>query len=415
MLRLFRRKSVDIPVRTFSGWLKCHKPSPDDPISSFLLAHAFPTFVGSDEPPAPSTLHRAAADASRELGFNFLDTSSDKPRRRFAGDLGGLQTLDRGRYYTVCKDANGSDGGTLANELNSYTRPDITGFAYCIPNESSSHISFYASDAPNRASSVVAKAKELEQLSQKAWNLSATLSCNVANVTIEGVLDLRYEDARDWLFQEFGNGCNQWLDYRGGKIPRHEGFWRLFPTVMDWRAGGNEFTDLLGCYCISKGISALIFPSARSNVQVQFESGRLIDFEGWNLVDWRQAPAVVKRELVWLTNWNPPLEGGVRVVAAPHDSKYRGSFRVEFNEQHHMWILHLLFLLGILRQNDDTGLQFAYRWHSGRMWRSGRNCYEAECISCGDKTVFEGVLHVMPHACPVCGFKDIEVPRPTLP
>ena len=412
MFGLFKTKRTIVPpVRTFTGWLKCHRPTREDPTSEFVLANAFPTFAGSETPPPLSPIQKAGFDVARELGIQIVDVSSGKPRRRFAGDIAGLRTLDRGCYYSVCRNGQGSDRGTLAHELNSYLKPDETGFAFCLPGDDSQNVVFYAADAPDCPSRIVAKAKELQYVRKEKRQFKATLSCKVDEVTIENVLDLRYEDARDWLFKTFGNGDGDWLEYRGRPIPQDVGFWGIFSTLMDIRAGGNDFTDIVASCLISKGVAALIFPSARSNAHVHFENGQLVDCSGWNLVDWRNAPSPVKRKLVWLTDWNPPPAGGVRVRIAPHNSKFRGSFTVENIEEHHRWMLHVIFLFGIFERHGDTGQQFAYRWHSGRMF-SPKKAYEAQCAKCNEKTLFEKLaLQDMPPSCPACGFDQIELPR----
>jgi hypothetical protein len=132
------------------------------------------------------------------------------------------------------------------------------------------------------------------------------------------------------------------------------------------------------------------------------------------LVDWRNAPAPIKRQLIWVTDWNPPLEGGVRVRVPPDRPEFareRGSFRVNFNEAYHRWLLHLSLLLGIVSKTVDSGTQRAYRWHSGRLFTDPHRGFEAQCLACGDRTEWR-VLYIMPHACPACGFDEIVLPGP---
>src|SRR5689334_18799859 len=94
-----------IPLSAFRGWLKQVSPLQLNSLGQLALTEAFPFFAGT----APS------ADELKRLQKQAQDFHIDVlyrrkgPKRRFEGD----ESLPRGRYYSVCSDAEGTDGGTL--------------------------------------------------------------------------------------------------------------------------------------------------------------------------------------------------------------------------------------------------------------------------------------------------------------
>jgi hypothetical protein len=259
---------------------------------------------------------------------------------------------------------------------------------------------------PSRPLALARKAGLIDTSTHKAtFELASTVEWR----EIDRVLDLRRPEARQFLFQKFGNGDGDWVDYSGRPVPEATGFHGLLSTLMDRNAGGNTLTDQIAGYLRTMGTSALIFPSARSNVLVSWKNSEMIGFRGWNLVDWSGETAPPKKSLKWITDWNPPLDGGVRIVVAPEDSPYRGSFRVENNEEHHLWLLHLLMVFGVAERKPDTGWITGYRWHAGRMLSSGPR-YLARCLSCSDETDCGSTLGSLPHQCPKCGHREVSVP-----
>src|SRR5438270_7463862 len=77
----------------------------------------------------------------RELTFRRFGNIGDQMQsdlssaRRFAGD----RSLARGRYFTVCKDVNGNDDGTLVRELCAYNDPLKSGIVTVIDPTSPDH------------------------------------------------------------------------------------------------------------------------------------------------------------------------------------------------------------------------------------------------------------------------------------
>jgi hypothetical protein len=64
----------------------------------------------------------------------------------------------------------------------------------------------------------------------------------------------------------------------------------MLPTLVGPGLGGSEATSLIGSYLRTHGVQALIYPSARFNTWVQVQDGVPVDYGGWNLVDYRNAP-----------------------------------------------------------------------------------------------------------------------------
>lgn len=63
----------------------------------------------------------------------------------------------------------------------------------------------------------------------------------------------------------------------------------MLPTLVSQDLGGTLGTDVIGAYLRSVGAEALIYPSARCNVEVEIRDKQLAGFHGWNLVDYRDA------------------------------------------------------------------------------------------------------------------------------
>jgi hypothetical protein len=407
------RSEIDseIPFVTFEGWLKNHVPKDRDEVGALLFGHTFGVFSDSGEKPTLDPINAMALKAAQERGFQTFDTSSARPRRRLAGDWAGLRLLSRGRYYTVCLDQGGNDGETLPNELNSYVNVIDDGFAFAqYPAADRMNIvRVNLADIENLPSRPLTIAREAGLVGSSVHRHSYEIGTTVVWRQIDRVLDLRRPEARQFLFQKFANGDNDWIEYRGRPVPEELGFYRLLPTLMDRKAGGNGATDQIAGYLRNNGVSALIFPSARSNVHVHWNNRELVDFKGWNLVDWSGEEPPPKKKLVWLTDWNPPLDGGITVAAAPDNSPHRGSFRIENNVEHHRFLLHAGLLLGVAkRKPEDTGWITGYCWHAGRLLSKGPH-YLTRCLSCGDETDRGSSLGA-PQQCPKCGHRNIWMP-----
>jgi len=67
-------------------------------------------------------------------------------------------------------------------------------------------------------------------------------------------------------------------------------FYHMLPALMNRNRGGSIITQAIGLLLRRSGADALVYPSARTNVRVIVEDGKPINWNGWNLVDYRGAP-----------------------------------------------------------------------------------------------------------------------------
>jgi hypothetical protein len=147
------------------------------------------------------------------------------------------------------------------------------------------------------------------------------LQYKVEEVQLSRVVDLRYPDTQEAFLGVF--------------LPefRHEGldgFLRMLPTLLASRLGGSEATNLIGSYLRTYGADGLIYPSARFDPWVQLQNDAIVDYGGWNLVDYRNAPSnhlpAFSRDL-----FRPERSDGL-TVEKPHPSRHRqygyGSWKV---------------------------------------------------------------------------------------
>ena len=244
---------------------------------------------------------------------------------------------------------------------------------------------------------------------------------DVSETRIPGVLDLRYPDARKWLCDEFGFGKAGVLVLPNGAPTREITFLDMLPSLMARDNGGDDLTNVIGAYLRLIGVSALVFPSARSNVFVDFRDGTLNDFGGWNLVDYRDAETEPRATMIlWDVEW-PWFRDSSKmrhldrttVIRAPEDdSMWRGSFRVEGNTEHHLLFLHVQLCLRLWGAGHPESVPW-YRWHVTRPSSASEPFpLEATCQDCGHvlapvEDVF--AFHMLPRQCPGCGFAKIHV------
>ena len=129
----FRSKHKVIPTTEFHGWAKCHRPDQRNALGDVVFAHTFPFFEGSGDSVNLSPIDQALETVGPEMGFEVNRLPDpERTRRRYAGDLRSVLSLDRGRYFTICEDQQGSDSQTLANEMHAYCDPRRSGFGFVL-------------------------------------------------------------------------------------------------------------------------------------------------------------------------------------------------------------------------------------------------------------------------------------------
>lgn len=155
---------------------------------------------------------------------------------------------------------------------------------------------------------------------------------------IPSVVDLRQPETRQSFFEVFRTGVQQTMDeveldggtyYRmgGDNISRFE---EMIPELVDPHLGGTDagnegLTQAIGDYLRAKGVSGLIYPSARTDSYVEFKNAQMARFGGWNFVDFRgskRKPHI--RNFVMVGPWSQRVMGGVE-VQAPDKGDFAGS------------------------------------------------------------------------------------------
>jgi hypothetical protein len=63
-------------------------------------------------------------------------------------------------------------------------------------------------------------------------------------------------------------------------------FFDLFPFLVGQKRGGNMLTQAVGRELRLWGVNGLVYPSARCDTAVLMERGDIVDWYGWNLVDY---------------------------------------------------------------------------------------------------------------------------------
>jgi hypothetical protein len=421
MFSWLRPKRKSIPTRPFHGWVKCHRPEHRNALGDLVLSKTFPFFEGSDGKEDINPFDQAIADVAPATGYEVLRCPENaRMRRRFAGDIRSIHTLERGRYYTVCEDAMGSDSNTLANEMNAYCDPSRAGFGLAVdlahPNsfteQPTKALVIHLSNVPGAASAALMEAQRSEALPADKSSASVMIPYNVSEFQVDNVFDLRFPDARQWLFDTFARGDGDWIEFKGTPLPKKIGFFGLLPTLMTRANGGNDITDTIGAYLRSHGIEALIFPSARSNVFSVFENGTLKGAGGWTLVDYRNtSEEIMKRKTIWMTDWEQFVDAQTRVEMAPPESSYSGSFIVRGNEEHHHLIRHLFLCFRVWDASGEDTPVVGYRWHATRSFRrNDKRFVSVVCQNCAHEIPMVPALFDIPNACPVCSSDTVVIP-----
>lgn len=229
------------PLTTFAGYLKFHRPEALNALGQAAIQFAFPGFLQLVKP-SPEMLEEMRHH--REMGADYV-AWEDRPHRRYAGDF----TLPRGCYFSVCRNAEGDDGGTVANEMNAYREPEKTGpvAAFDLMSETSRE-ALRIKGGPRHAFGIFIKDKNrflqsnepvLDQsVLQGSGALVVDVPYQVEYREIEGILDMRLPHVQEWFFNYFRLGDGQALDKpNGGNI---DSFLQMLPTLTSVEPGGND-------------------------------------------------------------------------------------------------------------------------------------------------------------------------------
>lgn len=217
--------------------------------------------------------------------------------RRFAGDA----SLPGGRYFSVCRDTLGNDGGTLVWELMTYWNA----MAGAFPGLVDSTVDLDPpTDAKVRADIprlgnrpfLLLKASKVNSATAERIELGDTIAAflplAVTHTDIDHVIDLRLPETQDGFAETLGflESVMGWIGPQVFVKERPTTFLEILPTLITPRPGGTAFHQSVGVLCRMAGVDGLVFPSARRNVYVTSRrNGEVQSCDGWNFVDYRNA------------------------------------------------------------------------------------------------------------------------------
>ncbi|RYY22216.1 MAG: hypothetical protein EOO04_16330 [Chitinophagaceae bacterium] len=319
---------MNTPFTKFTGNLKYTRPElVTDEFSKDCFQFVAPRFyTGYTEGPQDEKkienneyLKKRAAEGGLEYGGE----DSELKQRRFAGD----SSLSRGAYFGICSEGTEWDHGLVTNEINFYRNPETCGFTIVGDLYDQPVADVYNNGIREKSFIILIDRvdlflKQYPKYKDRVSNNTPFYSkypYAVKHSEIDNVIDLRLPATRDWFYKKFviGDGTYFLKDYRffrqhkdkpqpesreGQKLviiiqgyhenikttdPLIDSFYKMLPALMHLDHGGFYETRGIGLWMRKNKVNALIFPSARTNVFVQIENGKLIDHWGWNIVDYR--------------------------------------------------------------------------------------------------------------------------------
>jgi hypothetical protein len=344
-----------MPLRTFHGWLKRSDPEVLSRTGKIAFRNIFPLFGEMTPEQYISRNHslvecgiRLSSEDHAELSTiekMLKDGAQVKlPRhRRYAGGDG---LLPRNCYSSVSKDAAGDDSDTLSRELLAYVDRRIPGTVFVgdsnnerlnallgnrvrvMPGYCATYVLLFEPQDPDERTTFRKVYKELlaEEGGAPDQLYAFAFETRVDEWTIENVIDLRLPDVQLWFFDQFKDGDGVFLTKKGGTVRE---FYDLIPTLMHPNLGGTNVSNAIGSWMRSSRVNGLVFPSARSSTSVSMHAGvELLDWNGWNFLDYRTAKTLPATEI---TNseggWPNFLQRGVQIAVATNDD-HRGSWKV---------------------------------------------------------------------------------------
>lgn len=369
-------RDVEIPLHNFTGPLKRHRVNENEPLANLIISIAFPHFQGRDT--RDERINRIYDGFYGPKGKYYLRPHN--PRRRFSGDSITKESLPRGRYFSVCSPyppgysdddvQKYNDNGVVRNELLAYancraigplllldahdrTDRDVLrkgGFLFSEDQIPAFQVVFF--NRPGSKGIFELLIEESKQFNDLDWdeyggvlNMFAVQSppfsyldpetCVVdrassfnlyygfENLALNNVVDLRYPETQEALVRAFFPH----LLNANPTIRAVGGFLEILPSLLSEELGGTITTDIIGAYLRFLGVDALIYPSARCNGGVNMSGGQLMNYHGWNLVDYRDARIDKMPELPAICT-TPPTND-IRIEApGSGDTEIYGSWRI---------------------------------------------------------------------------------------
>jgi hypothetical protein len=189
----------------------------------------------------------------------------------------------------------------MVRELRSYYSPLSSGYIEISELNDQTHTiakRFSGGEANNAYSGILISIHQiskclypwLSQTGKVPDPVTIELPAVVETHSFDRVLDLRIPQCAAWFCRNLTR--LEW-DVGGLAFSLKETldkFPHLLPSLLVQTHGGGEgATRIAGQWLRSLGAEALIFPSARSNSSVAVLDERVVDWYGWNLVDYRNA------------------------------------------------------------------------------------------------------------------------------
>lgn len=251
------------------------------------IEECFPQFASDPSRDWHKSLRAHGANVQPDNPVNTAFTAGgyyDLTQGRFRRYAGG-KDLPGARYFALCRDASGNDGGTLCYELMSYW--DSTSGWFLGLTDSTVHREAIAQSPLTRVLAdqdpvLLIIASPIDEIkvgkTREPFPTGQThpilVPLRVVEISCDNVLDLRFPDAQEWLAQR----C-------GGK-GSHSSFLELLPNLISPSPGGNAFHQNIGGWLRTHGCLGLVFPSARRDVFVESSAAGIVSHDGWNFVSY---------------------------------------------------------------------------------------------------------------------------------
>jgi hypothetical protein len=265
-----RPAELRVPVCTFDGVVRTVEI--DDPLVRAIFDAAFPAF------------------SAGEGYYRNADIWGGR-YRRYAGSSG---SLDSRSYSTVAR-WNGHDDGVSIREIFAYSEPTETGIVMlddmADPRDAATANRKYRTTL-EPGPYLLLFVHEPERLIGNEWReLSSDdalpnlyrVPCGTRHIRLENVIDLRLPPVQAWFFETFSQ--EDWLNIHF-PLPPAQSFLELLLVMLGQYRGGNLMTQAVGGELRLWGIGGLVYPSARCDCAVVVENDEVIDWYGWNLVDY---------------------------------------------------------------------------------------------------------------------------------
>lgn len=362
----------DLPVTKIISTLKQISFSDSPEFLQGLFAALFPRFYDQSEWSWDE--HPEAKKSLESIPKVVL--GQPRTPRRFGGYF-----LPRRRYYAVSSDSEGNDQGTLVNELRAYRDPVRTGMVeimdfgmgkvvLALDPRGDRTVAF---ERVPQLGVIIHRPEPFEELlthiphdrpeSKDSKRVALVkFPYRVDQVELSRTIDLREPETRAWFGAQFSKPNDDWVwpewvlkqpgtselpekpqtivsmyERSDGQAPAPHTFVEMLPTLLNPVRGGGDLQwggltlMAIGEWLRNRDVDALIYPSSRSDAFVSYENGKLCDFGGWCLVDYRRDESDTAAHYV-VVDMNPwswvALPSGVTVAVGKDGSPNAGSFMI---------------------------------------------------------------------------------------